>query len=125
MPKSSYANFSSSLFQQKPVQQQTTTRLNTNNYAFIDSTTTSEMTTQIGPITAGTSGLQGQQLTGFTQIGISNPLSQKQTTQSSFSCADFHTKHSFHSNSNSIMNLGIHFHLAGFINAETGDLLLN
>ena len=40
---------------------------------------------------------------------------------SSISCQEFYAKHNLHhSNSNSTMNLGFHFHLAGLINAENG-----
>lgn len=41
--------------------------------------------------------------------------------QNSQSCQDFYLKHNIHnSNSDNIMNIGFHFHLAGFINAENG-----
>jgi hypothetical protein len=46
--------------------------------------------------------------------------------QNSLSCQEFCAKHNLHhSNCNTTMNLGFHFHLAGFINAENGkDLFL-
>ena len=44
---------------------------------------------------------------------------------SSVSCQEFCAKHNLHhSNCNSTMNLGFHFHLAGFINAENGMILI-
>ena len=44
--------------------------------------------------------------------------------KNSLSCQEFCAKHNLHhSNCNTTMNLGFHFHLAGFINAENGKHL--
>lgn len=128
--KPSYATFSSSLFSTNTPKSST----NQSTYNFDSNSgsnaTTSVLSSQIGPIGSSATTSNLQNLTGYSSINVNTPVTQKQALsqmsesvtriQNSFSCADFHLKHNFHSNAQSVMNLGIHFHLAGLINAETG-----